>query len=137
MRKVLFVLTLLFTSFSINGYAQTEEVEEGKKRVYCELVGTGNLLGNKMKVSVDFGQRVTWLSDQQLVDENGKKIKFNSMVDAMNYMGRFKWKFIQAYAIRHDNSNVYHFLLYKDIVNDNEITEGFRTKEQYDNENVE
>ena len=78
------------TSFSINGYAQTEEVEEGKKRVYCELVGTGNLLGNKMKVSVDFGQRVTWLSDQQLVDENGKKIKFNSMVDAMNYMGRFK-----------------------------------------------
>lgn len=48
MRKVLFVLTLLFTSFSINGYAQTEEVEEGKKRVYCELVGTGNLLDNPL-----------------------------------------------------------------------------------------
>ncbi len=137
MKKFLFLFALLFTLFSISAHSQTEEMQEGKKRVYCELVGTGNLLGTKVKVSVDFGQKVTWLSDQQLVGEDGKKIKFNSMVDAMNYMGRFKWKFIQAYAITHGNSNVYHFLLYKDIVNDSEITEGFRTKDQYDNENVE
>ena len=71
------------------------------------------------------------MHDSQLVDSNGKKIVFNSMVDGMNYMGKFGWKFAQAYAITIGQSNVYHWLLYKDIVEDSEIVEGFMTKDQY------
>ena len=51
------------------------KIEEGKKRVYCELVGTANFTGTKVKVTVDFGQKVTWGSDQQLVGTDGKKLK--------------------------------------------------------------
>lgn len=135
MKKIIFLIVVLFISFNTSTFAQTEKIEEGKKRVYCELVGTANFTGTKVKVAVDFGQKVTWRSDQQLVGTDGKKLKFNSMVDAMNYMGRFNWKFIQAYAITHGNSNVYHFLLYKDIIHESEITEGFQTKAQYKEEN--
>ena len=46
-----------------------------------------------------------------MVDEEGKKIKFNSMIDALNYMGKFGWDFEQAYAVSMGNTNVYHFLL--------------------------
>lgn len=53
------------------------------------------------------------------------------MVDAMNYMGNFGWKFVQAYAITIGQSNVYHWLLYKDIVEESEKVEGFMTKEQF------
>ena len=74
------------------------------------------------------------MHDSQLVDSNGKKIVFNSMVDGMNYMGKFGWKFAQAYAITTGTTGkyfLYHWLLYKDIVEESEIVEGFMTKDQY------
>ena len=131
MKQIIFIPTLLLASIATTAHSQENVLAEGKHRVYCELLGHGNLLGTKVKVSVDFGQKVTWNSDQHLVDSNGKKIKFNSMVDAMNYMGNFGWKFVQAYAITIGQSNVYHWLLYKDIVEESEKVEGFMTKEQF------
>ena len=84
-------------------------------RTYCELVGTQSLLG-KTIVSVDFGQ-VSLFSDNRMVDENGDVLKFNSMVDAMNYMGALGWEFEQAYVVTHNygksSSYVYHWLLSK------------------------
>ena len=54
------------------------------------------------------------------------------MVDAMNFMGKNGWKFIQAYTIGDSKSGyVYRWLLYKDIKDESEILEGFMTKEQY------
>ena len=67
----------------------------------------------------------------ELVDENGEKIVFNSMIDAMNYMGALGWNFVQAYAITMANANVYHYIMYKDIDDDSQITEGFTTKQQF------
>lgn len=84
-------------------------------RTYCELVGMQNLLG-KVIVTVDFGQ-TSLFSDNRLVDENGDVLKFNSMVDAMNYMGALGWEFEQAYVVTHsygkNSSSVYHWLLSK------------------------
>lgn len=89
-------------------------------RTYCELVGTQNLLG-KTIVSIDFGQ-VSLFSDNRMVDENGNVLKFNSMVDAMNYMGALGWEFEQAYVVTHDYgksaTNVYHWLLSKPYSDD-------------------
>jgi hypothetical protein len=105
MKKIL--LTLCMTLGCILSHAQG--------RTYCELVGTQNLLG-KTIVSVDFGQ-VSLFSDNRMVDENGDVLKFNSMVDAMNYMGALGWEFEQAYVVSHNygksSSNVYHWLLSK------------------------
>jgi len=46
-----------------------------------------------------------------IVDENGKPITFNSMVDAMNYMGKLDWEFVQAYIVTEGNQNIYHWLM--------------------------
>lgn len=84
-------------------------------RMFCELVGMQTLLG-KTIVSVDFGQ-VSLFSDNRIVDENGDVLKFNSMVDAMNYMGALGWDFEQAYVVTtgtgNSRQNVYHWLLSK------------------------
>lgn len=107
-----FLLTLCITLGFILTHAQG--------RTYCELVGTQNLLG-KTIVSVDFGQ-VSFFSDNRLVDENGDVLKFNSMVDAMNYMGALGWEFEQAYVVTHNYgksaTNVYHWLLSKPYSDD-------------------
>ena len=105
------------------------------RRVYAELLGTEKgLFSNKVTVTVDFGQNVSFwkkASDSKIVDENGKDIVFNSMVDAMNFMGERGWLFQQAYVVTNGQQNVYHWLLYKDIAMDDEITDGFNVKADF------
>lgn len=119
MRKLLFVVVLM--SLAMTAHAQQLH------RVYCELLGTGKFMSTKVNVTVDFGQDAkAWSS--RLVDEDGKPLSFNSMVDAMNYMGRLGWKFEQAYVVTSSNQNVYHWLLSKDISEGEAINEGFKTR---------
>ena len=126
MKKCLFLM-LMMVSMSVMG--------QEHHRVYCELVGTGKLFSTKVNVTVDFGQETSYWrqdADQYLVDEKGNKIKFNSMVDAMNYMGRRGWGFEQAYVVTTNQQNVYHWLLSKEMTNDERIDEGLTTKESYE-----
>lgn len=108
MKKFLLTSFIIICVFVVNAQI---------KFVYCEIVGTSNLGGNKVTVEIDFGQQTKFMSDHRLVDETGKVIKFNSMVDAMNWMGKDGWEFVQAYGITSASGsrNVYHFLLKKDI----------------------
>jgi hypothetical protein len=124
--------------------AQISEVEgfnPAAKRVYAQLSCEGQLFSTKVKVSIDFGQSTSWLtsmSESRLVDRNGKEIKFNSMIDALNYLTQFGWRFAQAYVVptgsggRDDVSigGTTYWILYKDVDNYSQITEGFTTRRQ-------
>lgn len=108
---------------------------QDKYLAYAELLGyQKGLFSNKVKVNVDFGQNVSfWKAsrDMRLVTEDGKDIVFNSMVDAMNFMGRCGWKFMQAYVVTEGTQNVYHWLLSKEVSNDEEIKAGFNVKADF------
>ena len=106
MRKLLFIGLFFIT---------TSVMAQSEKYSYCQLVGTANLLG-KITVTIDYGQEAKWFSDQRVKDESGKTVKFNSMVDALNYMAVDGWEHVQAYAITTGNSNVYHHLLKKKVI---------------------
>ena len=107
-------------------------------KVYCELVGTQQLFSKKVTIAVDFGQEQKFMSNNQLVDETGNKIIFNSMVDAMNFMGELGWEFEQAYVVTHGmgktSQNVYHWLLSRYINEEETIDAGFKTKNQHKSE---
>lgn len=125
MKKCLFLM-LMFISMGV--------VAQKPYKVFCELLGTGKLFSNKVTVTVDFGQETSfWFgsSNQYLVDDNGKAIKFNSMVDAMNYMGKRGWEFEQAYVVTIGNQNVYHWLLSKEITQDEAVNDGFNTRQAF------
>lgn len=127
--KRLFFSIISFVSVVL-AFAQSNNT----KSVYAELLGfEKGLFSNKVTVTVDFGQDVSFWKqgrDNKIVDENGKDIVFNSMVDAMNFMGEKGWSFVQAYVVTHGNQNVYHWLLTKKITEDEEIMEGFKVKSQ-------
>lgn len=126
MKKIL-LLVIFSLSCSLAGAQQ---------KVYCELLGQGKLFSKKVTVTVDFGQN-QW-QNNKLVDEDGKKIVFNSMIDAMNFMGKLGWEFEQAYVITSGSGasaqNVYHWLLSKYISEGDSIDEGIKTKAQYKSE---
>lgn len=109
MRKLLFTIALLFATLSINA----------ENFIYCELVGTAKFMSNKVRVQVDYGQESSfWKGISYMKDENGKKIEFNSMVDAMNYFGKQGWEFVQAYTVTMNNQNVYHWLMKKSVTDE-------------------
>ncbi len=147
MKKIILTLALIASSMTVIAQdaiqvppAQVSEVEgfnPASKRVYALLSGSPQLFSSKVKVAIDFGQSTSWLgamSESMIVDENGKEIKFNSMIDAMNYLGQFGWKFAQAYVVPHgdkgDMSGTVYWILYKDVDDYSQITEGFITKRQ-------
>ncbi|HMJ48840.1 MAG TPA: hypothetical protein VK498_16020 [Ferruginibacter sp.] len=83
---------------------------------YVQIVGTSRLLSNKLTIEIDFGQENKLFSsdkDTRVKNENGKNMIFNSMVDALNFMTKNGYEFVQAYAFATNNQSVYHYLLKK------------------------
>jgi len=111
MKKTVFFIAFVLLGATV--FAQQPEV----RTIYAELVGFSNLLGTKVTVEIDMGQSkgVLGLNTSFLVDDKGKPVKFNSMVDAMNYMGDKGWEFCQAYVVNSSDGGVYHWLLKQTI----------------------
>ena len=95
------------------------------------------LLCNNMKIIFDFGTSQSYnawgdlRSRLKFVDEQGKEIEFNSMVDAANYMVDKGWSFQQAYSSTYGGSPVIHWIFYKDAESFDKAREGIMTKEDY------
>ncbi|MEA3418159.1 MAG: hypothetical protein U9Q90_02080 [Campylobacterota bacterium] len=82
------------------------------REIYCELTGvSAGLLGKKMKVEVDYGDRKEPLKDP----DSGKKITFNSMIDALNHMSSEGWFFVNAYVMTGKLPHVHHYMMKKII----------------------
>lgn len=127
-------LLLLFLMISVVATAQTTQDSIKTKTVYAQLLGINKNvlgLGSKVTVEIDFGDPKAWYGRDgrdEIVDENGKEIKFNSMVDAMNYMGERGWTYEDSYVITIGSQNVIHWLLSKEIPIDGDSREGVRQK---------
>jgi hypothetical protein len=76
------------------------------------VIAQGRLLSNKVTIDVDYGELRSYMSDQRVRDEAGKIKKFNSVVDAMNYMGKQGWK-LQTSLLLGSGPFVYHYVFKK------------------------
>ena len=82
-------------SIATNAQTDTSKVEQ-----YCQLIVTPRLLSNKVTIDLDFGEEKSFWRDTRLKTTDGKLKKFNTVIDAMNYMGMAGWIFINAYPVR-------------------------------------
>ena len=95
--------------------------------VYCEVMqfNTGS---PKALIVVDFGNK----GADEIVDENGKKIKFKSSVDALSYFEKLGWSVVSAYSVVAYNglANVptVRYLLQKKVASYYEKMYGISTK---------
>ena len=128
MRK--YFLLLVFLLFPVFVFSQVN-------RYYCEVKGVEKELASGLKIVFDFGDNPVYsawggLSDKQkLVDESGKEIPFNSMVDAGNYLSSKGWNFVQAYTSAYGGQVIVHWIFYKDAKSPEDAVKGIVTKEQY------
>jgi hypothetical protein len=108
MKKVLIISIVLLSSIVLNAQTDTTKVEQ-----YCQLIATPRLLSNKVTIDIDFGDEKSFWRDNRLKTDGGKLKKFNTIIDAMNYMGREGWIFINAYPVRMAETEIYHFAFKK------------------------
>lgn len=106
--KKFILLALLISSFSC--FAQ----DSTKVEQYCRLVAIGKLFSNKVNIDVDFGDERKFFSDNRLRDEESGRIKkFNTVTDALNYLGSQGWTMVNAFPVNEGSSSVYHFYFKK------------------------
>ena len=114
MKKYLYILltTILISS---TGFSQTVNDVPLKdiNAEYVQIKGVPVLLKNKLRILIDFGQFSRSLStkDQVIVDSEGRKMQFNSMIEALNFMSANGYEFVQAYGVSVTNNEIEHYYL--------------------------
>lgn len=141
-----FLLAGAFLLFSFSAFAQVADttvnlladtdttVAVKPYEVYCEIVSYSNgLFTNRVIVEIDFGQFSDfWSLDNRLVDEFGKALVFNSILDAANYLAERGWVFRQAYIVQSfsegtSSSPRNHWIMAKTVTSPEQISEGLLT----------
>jgi len=104
MKKIIIILTVAFTSLQSFSQNDTTKVEQ-----YCEVVATPKIFSNKVTIDINYGEEKSFWRDNRLKSDEGKIKKFNSVIDALNYMGKDGWLFVNAFPVNIGTSQVYHY----------------------------
>jgi hypothetical protein len=108
MKKSIIVTLLLLGT--LRSFAQTDST---KVEQYCQVIATPRLFSNKVTIDIDFGDEKKFWADNRLRAYTGKAIKFNTIIDAMNFMGKDGWLFINAYPVKIGDTEIFHFAFKK------------------------
>ena len=108
MKKVIFLFFALSASFALSAQTDTSKIEQ-----YCQVIATPRFLSNKVTIDIDFGEQKSFWRDERLKTYDGKLKKFNTIIDALNFMGKEGWSFINAYPVRSGSEEIYHFAFRK------------------------
>jgi hypothetical protein len=114
MKKIL-LLALIAISLKSQSQVKVDGVDINTLPInYCQIVGFDmGVFKKKVVISVDYGQKVV-LGEGTTIEDiaTNKPVVFNSMIDALNFMDKNGWEYINSYAISNANAgSVYHYLL--------------------------
>jgi hypothetical protein len=110
--------TLLFYLFiaGLPCYSQ-QNISSKAIEQYCSLNIMPRLLSNKVNIDIDYGnpRKLFSFKDNRVKDENGKAKKFNTAVEALNYMSSQGWKLVNAFTITEGGSAVIRYIMKREI----------------------
>lgn len=108
MKKIVAIGIFLISTMLANAQADSSKVEQ-----YCQVIVTPRLLSKKVTIDIDYGEEKKFWRDTRLKTDEGEVKKFNTVIDALNYMGMAGWVFINAYPVRMGETEIYHFAFKK------------------------
>lgn len=131
MKKIILILAIIFMAIGAKAQS-TIQSEDGKYPVYCDLKAYNFWGVGKVKVMLDMGAVSNGGgSFESLYDEDGKQIKFDTVMAAVNYMAKKGWILDKTYYVTEGAGRaVLHYVLVKRVKNDSEIREGLITKDE-------
>lgn len=125
-KRIVFAFLFVMLAFGMNAQSVTN-TEDGKYSVYCNVVGYNFLGIGKVKVMLDMGYSSGQLNS--LYDERGKKIRFNTMMQVLDYMAKRGWRLVNTYYVSASQTqNVVNYVMEKRVTSDEQKTEGLTIK---------
>lgn len=113
MKRKLFLLAIVFLSVGLFSQTIDDIPISDLNSTYIQIVGEEQSNG-EVEIYINYGQKQKVLKHKKrLKDNNGKDVRFYSMIDALNYFDEYGYDFVNAYVITIKNENVYHYLLKK------------------------
>ncbi len=95
--------------------AQSQD-DSSRVEQYCQLIATRGLLSNKVTIDIDYGEEKDFWRGKWLAGSDGKIKKFNTIIDAFNYVGLAGWVFVNALPVHMSGTEVYHFTFKKQFL---------------------
>lgn len=116
MKKFLFCICIL-SGIGMNAQKLLPKNDSTLVEQYCDVVSTERFLSNKVTINVDYGEERSIWKDNRLKDRAGKLIKFNTVIDALNDLGKDGWKLVNAFPVSNsaNSSAVYHYVFKKEF----------------------
>ncbi|WP_153799492.1 hypothetical protein [Foetidibacter luteolus] len=115
MKRIIISACIVLASSALFAQADTSKIEQ-----YCQVIATPRLLSNRVTIDIDFGEQKSFWRDERLRSYDGRLKKFNTVIDALNFMGKDGWVFINAYPVINGSAQVYHFG-FKKLFNRSEV----------------
>jgi len=108
MKKIIGTVMLSLVVSLCFAQTDTASIEQ-----YCQVIATPRLLSNKVTIDIDYGEEKSFWNDSRLKNNDGKLKKFNTIIDALNFMGQQGWVFINAYPVKTNTTEIFHFAFKK------------------------
>ena len=90
--------------------------ENEKIEIFCDLVSTRKFLGTDEIITVNYGSRDSiWKHEKMFSIMPSDLKKYNSVIDALNYMGSEGWREISSHSSSQNSYIVKHYILKKEI----------------------
>ena len=90
--------------------------ENEKIEVFCDLISRKKFLGTDETIAINYGKRDDVWADEKIYTLITKELKkYNSIIDALNYMGSEGWKTINSYSTSRESYTIEHYILKKEI----------------------
>ena len=84
---------------------------------FVQILGRAKRMNpNKVAITINFGQESKFWSSKDdgfIVDSDGKKHVFYTMIDALNYMHSHGYEYVDSNVVATGQQNVYQYLLRK------------------------
>lgn len=112
-RSLLFFLVICCIHSSANSQTVNGIPLSSIDAEYIQIHDYPILLTRKVQVLIDFGQSKRSLStaEQVIKDSTGKKMNFNSIVEALNFMSANGYEFVQAYGVTIVDKDIEHYFI--------------------------
>ncbi len=111
------LISVIVFSFSLL-MTNAQQIEKSQPKTtyrFCEIIVQDGFVHNGY-VAVDYGQAVKILGNRRLTDKEGRDMKFNSVVDALNYMSKTGWEYFQVYTVHSTSTgSEAHYVFRKEI----------------------
>ena len=91
--------------------------EHQKIEIFCDLMSSKKFLGTEEMLTINYGDRDSLWLDKSMYNKISKQIKkYNSIIDALNYMGSEGWETLRSYSTSHNSYTVEHYVLKKEVI---------------------